>query len=228
MDWLTGAINIFLHIDKHLAEIIQHYQAWTYAILFVVIFCETGLVVTPFLPGDSLLFAGGALAALEGSPLNVYLLAGLLMLAAILGDTANYWIGKYIGPHAFSGKIRFLNKKHLARTHAFYEKHGASAIILARFVPIVRTFAPFVAGVGFMSYRKFIAYNIIGGCLWVALFVFSGYFFGNIPVVKQHFSLVILAIMVLSVLPIVYEIAADFMQARKERLSGKDSSATRS
>lgn len=221
MDWLTDAINIFLHIDKHLADIIQQYQGWTYAILFIVIFMETGFVVTPFLPGDSLLFASGALAALEGSPLNAHVVAGLLMVAAILGDTANYWIGKYIGPHAFSGKIRFLNKKHLDRTHVFYEKHGASAIILARFVPIIRTFAPFVAGIGFMSYRKFIAYNIIGGCLWVSLFVFSGYYFGNIPVVKQHFSLVILAIMVLSVLPIVYEIAADFLQARKERLSGK-------
>ena len=203
MDLVRQLVDIFLHLDKHLAEVIRDYGAWTNAILFLIVFCETGLVVTPFLPGDSLLFAAGTFAALGN--LNVALVFGLLAVAAILGDSVNYWVGARIGPRAFSGNVRFLKQEYLQKTHTFYEKHGKSTIILARFVPIIRTFAPFVAGVGSMSYGAFLAYNVIGGVLWVALFVFSGFFFGNIPAVRRNFSLVILAIVVLSVLPILWE-----------------------
>jgi membrane-associated protein len=203
MDLVKQLVDVFLHIDRHLAELTRDYGAWTNAILFVTVFCETGLVVTPFLPGDSLLFTAGALASL-GS-LNVWVLFVLLSLAAILGDTVNYWIGKRIGPRAFDGTIRFLKKEHLMKTEAFYEKHGKKTIILARFVPIIRTFAPFVAGVGSMTYGTFLAYNVIGGIAWVAICVFAGFFFGNIPVVKNNFSLVILAIVVLSTVPIALE-----------------------
>ncbi len=209
MDFLTFAIDLFLHLDKHLAEIISRYGTWTYALLFFVIFMETGFVVTPFLPGDSLLFAAGTFAAL-GS-LNVYLLAGLLMAAAILGDTANYWIGHTLGERAYQS--RWVKKEYLDRTHAFFEKHGGKTIFLARFVPIVRTFAPFVAGVGRMSYGYFISYNIFGGIVWVTLFTFAGYFFGNIPFIKHNFSLVILAIIFISVLPMVVE----FWRSRQEK-----------
>jgi membrane-associated protein len=203
MDLLKQFVDVFLHLDKHLAEVLRDYGAWTNGILFLIIFCETGLVVTPFLPGDSLLFAAGTFAAL-GS-LNVFTVFLLLAAAAILGDSMNYWIGSRIGPKAFSGHIRLLKQEHLRKTQTFYEKYGRSTIILARFVPIVRTFAPFVAGVGSMSYPAFLAYNIIGGVAWVGLFVFSGYFFGNIPVVRRNFSVVILAIIVISVLPIAWE-----------------------
>jgi len=203
MDLVRQLVDVFLHLDKHLAEVIRDYGAWTNAILFLIVFCETGLVVTPFLPGDSLLFAAGTFAAL--GDLNVFLVFGLLAVAAILGDSVNYWVGARIGPRAFSGNVRFLKQEYLRKTHTFYEKHGKSTIILARFVPIIRTFAPFVAGVGSMSYGAFLAYNVIGGVLWVALFVFSGFFFGNIPAVRRTFSLVILAIVVLSVLPILWE-----------------------
>jgi membrane-associated protein len=203
MDLLKQLIDVFLHLDRHLADVTRDYGAWTNAILFAIVFCETGLVVTPFLPGDSLLFTAGALASL--GTLNVWLLFVLLSTAAILGDTANYWIGKKIGPRAFDGTIRFLKQDHLRKTEAFYEKHGKKTIILARFVPIVRTFAPFVAGVGSMTYGTFIAYNVIGGVAWVAICVFSGYFFGNIPIVKKNFSLVVLAIIGISVLPLAWE-----------------------
>lgn len=203
MDLLKQFVDVFLHLDKHLAEVLRDYGAWTNAILFLIVFCETGLVVTPFLPGDSLLFAAGTFAAL--GDLNVLVVFSLLAVAAILGDSVNYWIGSRIGPRAFSGQIRFLKQEHLKKTHEFYEKYGRSTIILARFVPIIRTFAPFVAGVGSMSYPVFIAYNVIGGLVWVALFVFSGFFFGNIPVVRRNFSFVILAIIVISVLPIAWE-----------------------
>jgi membrane-associated protein len=203
MHLLKQLVDILLHLDTHLAEVVRDYGTFTNVILFAIVFCETGLVVTPFLPGDSLLFTAGALAAL-GS-LNVWLLFLVLALAAILGDTANYWIGKKVGLRAFDGSIRFLKQDHLRRTEAFYEKHGKKTIILARFVPIVRTFAPFVAGVGSMSYGVFLSYNVIGGVLWVAICVFSGYFFGNIPVVKRNFSLVVLAIIVISTLPILWE-----------------------
>src|SRR3990172_6444831 len=203
MDLLPRIIDLFLHLDQHLGQLISQYGTWTHLILFLIVFCETGLVVTPFLPGDSLLFAAGTFAALGA--LDLWLVVLLLIIAAIAGDTVNYWIGAYIGPRAFSGDIRFLRKEYLDRTHAFYEKHGGKTIILARFVPIIRTFAPFVAGVGALSYPKFIAYNVVGAVLWVGLFVLGGYFFGNISVVRENFTLVILAIIAISVLPILVE-----------------------
>ncbi|HEX2757065.1 MAG TPA: DedA family protein [Thermoanaerobaculia bacterium] len=203
MELVKQLVDVFLHLDRHLAEVVRNYGTFTNVILFGIVFCETGLVVTPFLPGDSLLFTAGALAAL-GS-LDVWVLFLTLALAAILGDTANYWIGKKIGPRAFDGSIRFFKQDHLRRTEAFYEKHGKKTIILARFVPIIRTFAPFVAGVGSMNYGVFLAYNVIGGALWVAICVFSGYFFGNIAAVKKNFSLVIFAIIFVSTLPILWE-----------------------
>jgi membrane-associated protein len=199
MNIITTLIDFILHLDRYLGEIIQNYGTWTYLILFFVIFMETGFVVTPFLPGDSLIFAAGAFAGL--GYLHVGILFAVLALAAIAGDTANYWIGHYIGPRAFSGSVRFLKKEYLDRTHVFYEKHGGKTIIIARFIPIIRTFAPFVAGVGAMTYPKFIAYNVIGGLAWVALFTFGGYFFGNLPVVQENFTFVLLAIIIISVLP---------------------------
>jgi len=197
-------IDLFLHLDKHLAEIIATYGVWTYLILFTIIFCETGLVVTPFLPGDSLLFASGAFAA-RGSLTATWLVV-LLTVAAIVGDTVNYWIGSAIGPRAFTDNIRFLKREYLYRTRELYEKHGGKIIILARFIPIVRTFAPFVAGVGAMTYRRFVFYNVVGGAVWVALFTLGGYFFGSLPVVQKHFPLVIVAIIIISVLPAVVEV----------------------
>ena len=211
MDLLPRIIDLFLHLDHHLGQLISQYGTWTHLILFLIVFCETGLVVTPFLPGDSLLFAAGTFAALGA--LDLWLLVLLLIIAAIAGDTLNYWVGAYIGPRAFRGDIRFLRKEYLDRTHAFYEKHGGKTIILARFVPIIRTFAPFVAGVGAMSYPKFIVYNVVGAVLWVGLFVLGGYFFGNIPTVRKNFTLVILAIIAISVLPI----AVEMLRARRSR-----------
>jgi membrane-associated protein len=211
MDLLRSFIDLFLHLDQHLSRIIADYGVWTHLILFAIVFAETGLVVTPFLPGDSLLFAAGTFAAL-GS-LDLWLVVVLLIGAAILGDTLNYWIGAWVGPRAFSGKVKYLRTDYLDRTHAFYEKHGGKTIILARFVPIIRTFAPFVAGVGAMSYPKFISYNVIGAVLWVGLFVPAGYFFGTIPAVRKNFTLVILAIIALSVLPFAFEA----IRARKSR-----------
>lgn len=203
MEFISYLVDLILHLDEHLSIIIQTYGTWTYLLLFLIIFLETGLVVTPFLPGDSLLFAAGSFAAL-GS-LDVALLFGLLWFAAILGDTVNYWIGHTIGPRAFTGNIRFLKKEYLERTHEFYERHGGKTIILARFIPIIRTFAPFVAGVGAMTYSRFTAFNIFGGLLWVSIFVFGGFFFGNLTVVKDNFTLVIVAIILISVLPGVIE-----------------------
>ncbi len=205
MELIKYLIDFVLHLDIHLAEIISQAGLWTYAILFVVIFMETGLVITPFLPGDSLLFAAGSLVALEGSPLNIFVLWALLSAAAVIGDTVNYEIGRFIGPKAFTSNSRFLKKEYLERTHAFYEKHGGITIFLARFIPIIRTFAPFVAGVGKMSYRYFLSYNFFGGLLWTALFTFGGYFFGNLKFVRDNFSLVIIAIIFISVLPAVFE-----------------------
>lgn len=205
MDIILTFVSFILHIDTQLTQITQQYGGLTYFILFFVIFMETGFVVTPFLPGDSLLFAAGAIAAL-GS-LNIGLLYVILALAAILGDTANYWIGHFIGPKAFSGQIRFLKKEYLDKTHAYYEKYGGATIVIARFVPIVRTFAPFVAGVGAMKYMQFISFNIIGGMMWITLFLLGGYFFGNLPVVRHNFTLVIMAIILISVLPGVIEFA---------------------
>ncbi len=205
MGFIEGLIEILLHLDKHLDLVIRNYGFWTYGIFFLIVFLETGFVVTPFLPGDSLLFAAGTFAAL-GS-LDAYWLVILLSIAAIAGDTMNYWIGYMVGPKVFSKeKSRFLNKEHLYRTHQFYERYGGKTIIFARFIPIIRTFAPFVAGIGSMTYGRFITYNIAGGIAWVVIFVLGGYFFGNIPFVKQNFSLVIAAIIFLSILPGIIEI----------------------
>ena len=204
MELAAKFIDLFLHLDRHLAELIREYGVWTYAILFLIIFCETGLVVTPFLPGDSLLFAAGALAA--GGELNPHTLTLLLSLAAILGNTVNYSIGYALGPQVFHGKkSRFFNKEHLDRTHKFYEKYGGMTIIFARFIPIIRTFAPFIAGIGRMTYTRFTLYNVAAGIAWVAAFIYGGYFFGNLPIVKRNFSVVILAIIVISILPAVFE-----------------------
>lgn len=205
MEFLTEVVQLFVHLDDHLNAVIQNYGVWTYLILFLIIFCETGLVVTPFLPGDSLLFATGAIAA--GEVLNIFGLAILLSLAAVLGDTVNYWIGYWVGPRVFSKETnhRFFNRRYLERTHQFYEKYGGKTIILARFIPIIRTFAPFVAGVGRMSYGKFLCYNVVGGVIWIVLFLFGGYFFGNLAMVKENFSLVIFAIIFLSMLPPILE-----------------------
>ena len=198
MELLLQLVDFVLHIDTHLDGIIRDYGTWTYAFLFLIIFCETGLVVTPVLPGDSLLFAAGAFAA-RGS-IELMVVFALLAVAAILGDTVNYSVGHYLAPRAQRG-FRFIKKQHLDRTHAFFEKHGGKTIILARFMPFIRTFAPFVAGIGAMDYRRFIVYNVAGGLLWISLFVFGGYFFGTIPAVERNFELVIIAIIFLSVLP---------------------------
>lgn len=211
-----GLFDFILRIDEHLDGIIREYGTWTYAILFAIIFVETGLVIMPLLPGDSLLFAAGAFAA-RGS-LNPYLLFVLLSIAAILGDSVNYSIGRYIGPRAFTMNSRFLKKEYLDKAHAFYEKYGGRAIIFARFVPIVRTFAPFVAGAGYMTYSKFLFYNVTGGIIWIGLFVFAGYFFGNIPAVERNFELVIFAIIGVSVLPMVYEYVQARRRAKRARL----------
>jgi membrane-associated protein len=203
VELIRELIDFFLHLDEHLSQLISRYGTGTHLILFLIVFCETGLVITPFLPGDSLLFAAGTFAALGA--LDLRLLIVLLTVAAIIGDTVNYWVGSYVGPRAFGGHVRFLKTEYLERTHAFYEKHGGKTIILARFIPIIRTFAPFVAGVGAMSYPKFLTYNVVGAVIWVGLFVLGGYFFGNIPTVRQNFTLVILAIIAISILPIVIE-----------------------
>lgn len=214
MELVNQLIDLFLHLDKHLSVIIQDFGVWTYLLLFLVIFLETGLVITPFLPGDSLLFTAGTFAGM--GVLNVWVLFISLSLAAVLGDTVNYWIGHYIGPRAFSGDIRFLKREYLDRTHDFYERHGGKTIILARFIPIIRTFAPFVAGIGAMSYSHFLTYNVVGGVLWVGLFVFGGYFFGNLPFVQNNFTYVVLAIIFISVLPGVIEFIRDRLSTSKK------------
>jgi len=204
MEMLTQFIDFFIHLDHHLNTIVDNYGAWTYLIVFLIIFCETGLVGTPFLPGDSLLFALGALAA--GGPLEVKWLLILLTVAAILGDTVNYWIGHLLAPRVlFNKKIHFVKKEHIDRTHQFYEKYGGKTIIIARFIPIIRTFAPFLAGVGEMTYWRFALYNVTGGILWIFFFILGGYFFGNLPVVKRNFTLVIFAIILISILPGIVE-----------------------
>lgn len=206
MQIITYLIDLILHLDVHLTELITQFGSWTYVILFLVIFVETGIVIFPILPGDSLLFAAGALAALTGSPLNIVLLWVLMAVAAVLGDSVNYSIGKFIGPKAFTSKSRLLKREYLEQAQAFYKKYGRITIFLARFVPIIRTFAPFVAGIGEMPYGYFISYNIFGGIVWTALFTFGGFFFGNLPFVKDNFSLVVIAIVVISVLPAVWEV----------------------
>lgn len=216
MEIITSIVDFVLHIDKHLVDIVNDYQTWTYLILFLIIFAETGFVVTPFLPGDSLLFAAGAIVAKPETDLNIGLLCGILIVAAVLGDMANYHIGKYLGPKAFSGKYKLLKREYLDKTQSFYQKYGGKTIIYARFVPIVRTFAPFVAGVGTMSYSRFAAFNVIGGVLWVASFLFLGYFFGGLPVFKENFTYVIFAIIIISLLPPVFEVVKGKLAKKKE------------
>ena len=205
MELITTILEWVLHLDTHLAQIIQQFGGWTYGILFFVIFMETGFVVTPFLPGDSLLFAAGALAASTGAFDMVFLFV-LMFIAAFTGDSVNYWIGHTVGPKAFTGTSKLFKKEYLERTQAFYEKHGGKTILLARFIPIIRTFAPFVAGIGKMRYGYFITYNIVGGFLWTGLFLFGGYFFGNLPFVSDNFSFVVIAIILISLIPAVVEV----------------------
>lgn len=212
MEYLSHFVDLFLHLDKHLGELVNEYGTWTYLVLVLIVFCETGLVVTPILPGDSLLFAAGAIAAL-GS-LNPHLLVVLLTIAAVLGDAVNYQIGRYIGPAVFKKEdSRLFKRSHLEKTRAFYERYGGKTIIIARFVPIVRTFAPFIAGVGQMSYRQFALYNVVGAIAWVVIGVYAGYLFGGLTVVKENFSLIIIAIVFISLLPAAFE----YWRARREK-----------
>ncbi|ALB63471.1 DedA protein [Cronobacter condimenti 1330] len=207
MDIIRFLIDFILHIDVHLAELVAQYGIWVYAILFLILFCETGLVVTPFLPGDSLLFVAGALSALPSNDLNVHLMVTLMVIAAILGDAVNYTIGRLFGAKLFSNPdSKIFRQSYLDKTHAFYERHGGKTIILARFVPIVRTFAPFVAGMGHMSYRHFALFNVIGALLWVLLFTYAGYFFGAMPFIQDNLKLFIVMIIIVSVVPGVYEV----------------------
>jgi membrane-associated protein len=213
MQWIHQAVDLFLHLDKHLNDaMLQHGTTWTYAVLFSIIFSETGFVVTPFLPGDSLLFAAGALAATPGSPMSVGWLFVLLVVAAVGGNTTNYSVGRMFGDRLSAKFPRIIKPEYLKKTHAFYEKYGGETIIITRFVPIVRTFAPFVAGIGHMKYLKFTAYNVAGGLLWVAILLYGGYWFGGLKFVKEHFAIVELAIIILSVMPMVIE----FLRARKK------------
>jgi membrane-associated protein len=214
---MNTVIDICLHLDTHLNAWSESLGPWLYVLVFAVIFCETGLVVTPFLPGDSLLFAVGVLAAIPGSPLNLPLLIGLLSVAAIAGDAVNYYIGYRVGPRIFNSETSWLlNRKHLFRAQSFYEKYGSKTIVLARFMPIIRTFAPFVAGIGRMTYRRFCVYNIVGGMVWVSACLLAGYEFGEVDFVKQHFQLVVLAIVVISILPAIIEIARNYVSGKSE------------
>jgi membrane-associated protein len=217
MDFLQRAIDFVLHIDKHLLEMVSTYGTWTYGILFAIVFCETGLVVTPFLPGDSLLFAAGALAGAKA--LKIGVLLPLMVAAAVLGDNLNYFIGRTVGPRVFTeGHSRFFKREHLMRTHDFYERHGGKTLVLARFVPILRTFAPFVAGIGRMRYPRFLAFSIAGGVLWVSSFTLLGYFFGSMPIVQENFSIAVIAVILISLLPILTEI----WKARRARAVARE------
>lgn len=218
MEFLHFLVDFILHIDVHLAELVAQYGIWIYAILFLILFCETGLVVTPFLPGDSLLFVAGALAALPGNDLNVHVMVALLVVAAVLGDAVNYTIGRLFGERLFSNpNSKIFRRSHLDKTHAFYARHGGKTIILARFVPIVRTFAPFVAGMGHMSYRHFALFNITGALLWVLLFSYAGYLFGDLPVVQENLKLLIVGIILVSILPGVIEVWRHRRQAKQQK-----------
>lgn len=217
-EFFSKIIDFVLHIDRHLAEIIRDYGLWTYGVLFAIIFAETGFVVTPFLPGDSLLFAAGAICARPETGLNVHLMAFLLFIAAVIGDTVNYYIGAKLGPAVFKREDSiFLRRKHLDRAQEFFNKYGGRAIILARFVPIVRTFVPFIAGIGSMNYRRFIAFNVVGGFIWIYFFIYVGFAFGNHPFIQKNFKMVILAIIVLSIVPIVFE----YWRAMREKRAPK-------
>ncbi len=223
MEFISNLVDLFLHLDVYLDVIIDFFGVWSYAILFAIIFMETGFVVTPFLPGDSLLFTVGAFSA-RGS-LNVVVIFIALFLAAVIGDGVNYWIGHTIGPRVFEKDYRLLRRSHLVKTQEFYEKHGGKTIVLARFIPIVRTFAPFVAGVGTMEYKRFIGYNIVGAFLWTSIFIFMGYFFGNIPIVQQNFEILVVGIILISVLPMMIE----FLRSRlRKRSVGNDPEPTSS
>jgi membrane-associated protein len=204
MELLQSLVDFVLHVDRHIAELVRDYGAWTYGILFLIIFMETGLVVTPFLPGDSLLFAAGALAATGA--LDVYRLYLLLLAAALLGDNVNYAIGSWVGPRAFDGRVRFLKRSHLERTEHFFQRYGGKTVVISRFIPIVRTYTPFVAGASRMPYPRFLAYSVVAGVSWMTIFLVGGYFFGNIPVVRENFGLVVIAIILVSVLPAVVEL----------------------
>jgi membrane-associated protein len=215
LELLKNFIDIVLHIDVHLQLWVTEYRTWTYLILFTIIFMETGLVVTPFLPGDSLLFAAGMVAALDGNPLNILLLIPLLILAAFSGDNTNYFIGKLLGQTVYEKNYRLIRREYLDKTHAFYEKHGGKTLIIARFMPIIRTFAPFVAGVGIMHYFRFISFSIAGNILWVVSFSLAGYFFGNIPLVKNNFTMVILGIIFLSLMPMIIAFIKNMVNRQK-------------
>lgn len=217
LDLLKFLIDFILHIDKHLLQIVSDYQTWTYLILFLIIFMETGFVVTPFLPGDSLLFAAGTIAAMDGSPLSVYVIIPLLISAAFLGDNTNYFIGKFLGHKVYEKNYRLIKREYLDKTHKFYEKHGRITIIIARFMPIIRTFAPFVAGVGTMQYLRFVSFSILGNILWVVLFTLAGYFFGNIPLIKNNFTIAILGIIFVSILPMIIAGIKRYFANRKAR-----------
>ena len=222
MEFITTAFDYFRHLDVHLAELLRDYGAWTYGILFLIIFCETGLVVTPFLPGDSLLFAAGAVVATANSQanqpdLNIFLLWLLLLAAAVVGDSVNYQIGRWLGLRVFKDDAKILKTEYLKRTEEFYAKHGGKTIILARFIPIVRTYAPFVAGASRMDYPRFLSFNVIGGVAWITLFLFAGYFFGNIPVIQKNFEYVVIAIILISVIPVLHE----WIKHRREKAAAE-------
>lgn len=215
IDLVKQLLDFILHIDIYLQHWVTDYQTWTYLILFLIIFCETGLVITPFLPGDSLLFAAGTVAAMAGNPLNILFMIPLLICAAFFGDNTNYFIGRFLGKKVYEKDYRLIKKKYLIKTHEFYEKHGGKTLIIARFMPIIRTFAPFVAGIGTMKYLRFISFSIIGNVLWVALFSAGGYFFGNIPFVKKNFTMAILGIIFVSLLPMIIALIKNWVENRK-------------
>ena len=217
IDLIKTFIDFLLHIDIYLQHWVSDYRYWTYFILFAIIFCETGLVVTPFLPGDSLLFAAGTIAAMPGHPLNIAVIIPLLICAAFIGDNTNYFTGRYLGHKVYEKDYRLIKKKYLIRTHDFYEKHGGKTLIIARFMPIIRTFAPFVAGVGTMKYFRFFTFSILGNIIWVVLFALTGYFFGNIPIVRKNFSLAIMGIVFVSILPMLIAIIKNFINQYRNR-----------
>ncbi len=219
LDLLKCLVDFILHIDKHLLQIVTDYQTWTYLILFTIIFMETGFVVTPFLPGDSLLFAAGTIAAMDGNPLSVWAIIPLLISAAFLGDNTNYFIGKTLGHKVYEKNYRLIKREYLDQTHKFYQKHGRITIIIARFMPIIRTFAPFVAGVGTMHYIRFVSFSILGNILWVTLFTLAGYFFGNIPLIKNNFTIAILGIIFVSIVPMIVAGIKKYLRNRKVRKS---------
>jgi membrane-associated protein len=223
VEWLAAFVDLIVHLDEHLLWVAQNYGAWIYAVLFLIVFCETGLVVTPFLPGDSLLFVAGTIAG--AGEMNVHLMAGLLVLAAVLGDSVNYAIGHYLGPRVFRYEDSwFFRRAYVERTHAFFERHGGKTIVLARFLPIVRTYAPFVAGIGRMEYGRFLLFNLTGALLWVVLLTYAGYVFGNVPVIKDNLTLVILGIILLSISPGIIEVARQRAAARARRRDSAPSS----